>query len=125
MADEQITLGESKIEENSFENEYKGFISNRITELRLLKNVSEYQMSLELGQNGNYIRMISNGSSMPKMGSFLRICEYLGVTPAEFFDPDLHNPGLVKRAMNPIEKLDDEAIELIIHLTDRISEKDR
>ena len=42
MADEQITLGESKIEENSFENEYKGFISNRITELRLLKNISEY-----------------------------------------------------------------------------------
>ena len=125
MADEQITLGESKIEENSFENEYKGFISNRITELRLWKNISEYQMSLELGQNGNYIRMISNGSSMPKMGSFLRICEYLGVTPAEFFDLDLHNPGLVKRAMNSIEKLDDEAIELIIHLTDRISEKDR
>ena len=86
MADEQITLGESKIEENSFENEYKGFISNRITELRLLKNISEYQMSLELGQNGNYIRMISNGSSMPKMGSFLRICEYFNCNIGDICD---------------------------------------
>ena len=29
----------------------KMFIANRITELRLKKNVSEYQMSLDLGRN--------------------------------------------------------------------------
>lgn len=30
------------------------FIRNRITELRLKKGVSEYQMSMELGQNRSY-----------------------------------------------------------------------
>jgi len=37
------------------------FIGERITELRLKKNVSEYQMSYDLGQNKNYIRAITSG----------------------------------------------------------------
>lgn len=32
------------------------FIRNRITELRLKKGASEYQMSLALGQNRSYIQ---------------------------------------------------------------------
>ena len=40
------------------------FIRNRITELRLKKGVSEYQMSMELGQNRSYIQAISSGRSM-------------------------------------------------------------
>lgn len=39
------------------------FIRNRITELRLKKGVSEYQMSMELGQNRSYIQAISSGRS--------------------------------------------------------------
>ena len=35
------------------------FIRNRITELRLKKGISEYQLSLELGQNRGYIQAIS------------------------------------------------------------------
>lgn len=35
------------------------FIRNRITELRLKKGVSEYQMSMDLGQNKNYVQAIS------------------------------------------------------------------
>ena len=37
------------------------FIRNRITELRLKKGISEYQLSLELGQNRGYIQAISSG----------------------------------------------------------------
>ena len=33
----------------------KNFIGERISELRLKKNVSEYQMSLDLGKNKSYI----------------------------------------------------------------------
>ena len=39
----------------------KMFIANRITELRLKKNVSEYQMSLDLGRNKSYIQSLSLG----------------------------------------------------------------
>lgn len=35
------------------------FVRNRITELRLKKDVSEYQMSLDLGKNKSYIQGIS------------------------------------------------------------------
>ena len=62
------------------------FIRNRITELRLKKGVSEYQMSMELGQNRSYIQAISSGRSMPSMKQFLNICEYFEITPLQFFD---------------------------------------
>ena len=40
------------------------FIRNRITELRLKKGVSEYQMSMELGQNRSYTGAGGSGSSI-------------------------------------------------------------
>lgn len=43
------------------------FIRNRITELRLKKGISEYQLSLELGQNRGYIQAISSGRALPSM----------------------------------------------------------
>ena len=41
----------------------KKFIGDRISELRIKKNVSEYQMSLDLGKNKSYIQSISSGRS--------------------------------------------------------------
>ena len=37
------------------------FVRNRITELRLKKDVSEYQMSLDLGKNKSYIACRPSG----------------------------------------------------------------
>ena len=62
----------------------KMFIANRITELRLKKNVSEYQMSLDLGRNKSYIQSLSSGRNNPTMENFLEICEYFEITPAQF-----------------------------------------
>ena len=42
-------------------------------------------MNLDLGKSGSYMRSISIGKALPSMHEFLRICEYLGVTPQEFF----------------------------------------
>lgn len=72
------------------------FIRNRITELRLKKGVSEYQMSMELGQNRSYIQAISSGRSMPSMKQFLNICEYFEITPLQFFDAQENNPQLTR-----------------------------
>jgi len=65
--------------------QYDEFIRIRITELRIAKNISEHKMSLDLGKSGSYMRSISIGKALPSMHEFLRICEYLGVTPQEFF----------------------------------------
>lgn len=46
------------------------FVRNRITQLRLNKDVSEYQMSYDLGHSRGYIYNISSGKSLPSMTEF-------------------------------------------------------
>ena len=65
--------------------EYENFVRKRITQLRHRLRVSEHKMSLDLSKSGSYMRSISICKAMPSMHKFLRICEYLGVTPQEFF----------------------------------------
>ena len=92
------------------------FIRNRITELRLKKGVSEYQMSMELGQNRSYIQAISSGRSMPSMKQFLNICEYFEITPLQFFDAQENNPQLIKKALDGIAHGDQE-VKAIVSIT--------
>ncbi len=60
--------------------------AKRLAELRIAKNVSAREMSLSIGQSVNYINSIENRKSLPSMRNFFYICEYLGITPAEFFN---------------------------------------
>ena len=62
------------------------FIGKRITELRLKKDISEYQMSYDLGHNKNYIRAITSGRALPSVEALFDIIEYFEMTPAQFFD---------------------------------------
>ena len=75
------------------------FIRDRISVLRTKKNVSEYRMSTDLGHSKSYMQSISSGRSVPSLGEFLYICEYLGVTPREFFDEDIAEPQLVQKLL--------------------------
>ena len=97
------------------------FIRNRITELRLKKNVSEYQMSLDLGQNRSYIQSISSGRAMPSMAQFLNICNYFEITPLQFFDSDVINPQLLRKAMDGMKKLRDEDVMMLIGFINRLN----
>lgn len=65
----------------------ENFFANRITELRIERNVSEQKMSYELGKSKTYIWSIASKKAYPSMELFFEICEYLNVTPAEFFEP--------------------------------------
>lgn len=67
---------------------YEELIAKRLAYLRTAKGVSAREMSLDIGQNASYINRIENGKSMPSMQGFLYICEYLNVTPCEFFASD-------------------------------------
>ena len=57
---------------------YEEFLPQRLTQLRMQKNVSARDMSLSLGQANNYINSIENRKALPSMQSFFYICEYLG-----------------------------------------------
>lgn len=98
----------------------KNYIADRITELRIKKNISEYQMSLDLGKNKSYIQSISSGRSMPTMQNFLDICDYLEVTPQQFFDSELHNLPLINKATELMKQLDDEDMIALIGILNRI-----
>ena len=52
----------------------ESYIAKRITQLRMARNISEYQMSLELGHSKSYIQSIASGRAMPSMSEFLYIC---------------------------------------------------
>ena len=52
------------------------FVRERITQLRLKKNISEYQMSYDLGHSRGYVYNISSGKSLPPLKEFFAICDY-------------------------------------------------
>lgn len=101
--------------------ESKKFIKNRITELRLQKGVSEYQMSLDLGHSRSYVYNISSGRSLPLMRDFLEICEYLGTTPSQFFDETIESPALINEAVAQIKSLEKEDLKLILDILHRFN----
>ncbi len=97
------------------------FIRNRITELRLKKGVSEYQMSYDLGHSRSYVYNISSGKSLPPMVEFLEICKYFEITPSQFFDESLENPALLQSAITELKKLDDDDMVMIISYIRRLT----
>ncbi len=99
----------------------KDFIRSRITELRLKSDVSEYQMSYDLGQNRGYIQAISSGKSMPSMSGFLNICDYFGITPHEFFDPDVKEPELLGEINALLKELNEDDLILLRDVLLRIT----
>lgn len=90
---------------------YEEFVQNRITQLRIAKNVSERSMSLDLGHSPGYIHSIASGRALPSMSEFFYICEYFGITPYEFFDEGNRNPVLLQSLINDLSELDMTQIE--------------
>lgn len=68
--------------------DYEQYLREKITSLRLEKNISEYHLSTELGRCKTYIQAITSGKSLPSFDAFFDLCEYFNLTPAEFFSPD-------------------------------------
>lgn len=99
------------------------YIRERISVLRTKKNVSEYRMSTDLGHSKSYMQSISSGRSMPSLGEFLYICEYLGVTPKEFFDEDMKEPQLVQRLCELTRTMSEADLNVLISTAERLNDK--
>ncbi len=100
------------------------FIRERITQLRIDKNISEYKMSMDLGHSKSYIQSISSGRAAPSMSEFLYICEYLGVTPKEFFDDEIGKPILVQKLYKLSRDMSEKDLEVLIATAERLNDKD-
>lgn len=73
-------------------------------------------MSLSIGQSTGYINNIENGVNYPSMTVFFYICDYLGVTPKEFFDVDTANPSKVNELLSIVKGLSNEQLDNLIAL---------
>ena len=86
----------------------------RLSELRIGGGQnSAREMSLALGQNPSYINRIENGKALPSMQGFFSICEYLQITPGEFFNEETGSPREIRELTEKMEKLTSEQRNLI------------
>ncbi len=92
----------------------ENIFAERIASLRNKKNVSAREMSLAIGQNASYINRIENRRALPSMQCFFYICEYLGVTPSEFFDTANPNPEKIRRILQELFSCNEKQLNTIL-----------
>lgn len=88
----------------------------RLAQLRGRKGVSARDMSLSIGQNAGYINNIENGKALPSMSTFFYICDYLGISPQEFFDEGSSNPAQLKSVFEDLKCLNNEQLSSIANI---------
>lgn len=98
------------------------FVRERITQLRLQKGISEYQMSYDLGHSRGYINNITSGKSLPSLSEFFSICDYFSISPIEFFDTKKENPKLISKTIEDLNALNSKDLLLVTNLISRLRE---
>ena len=92
--------------------------SIRLARLRTEKGVSARDMSLSIGQNPSYINNIETGKAMPSMSAFFFICDYLGITPSEFFDTETEQPEELRKLIKNLKRLDKRQFKNIAEIVE-------
>ena len=95
---------------------YEDLIAKRVSQLRMQKGVSARDMSLSMGQNPGYINNIESGKSMPSLSVIFYICEYLGISPKDFFDIDAASPSKANELYSIAKGLSNEQLDNLIAL---------
>ena len=97
--------------------------AERLSKLRINKGVSARDMSLSIGQSAGYINNIENGVNLPSMTVFFYICEYLDISPMDFFDMDSTNPTKSSELLKVSKGLDNAQIDMLINLAKGLKNK--
>ena len=97
--------------------------AKRLSALRQEKGASARDMSLSLGQNAGYINNIENGHNLPSMTVFFYICEYLGVTPQEFFDEGNTYPEALREFIAEAKQLDSKSMQYILGIMKELNSR--
>ena len=89
-------------------------VSLRLSQLREMKGVSARDMSLSMGQNPGYINNIESGKSMPSLSGIFYICEYLVITPSDFFDLNSASPSKARELFQISKNLTNDQLDSLI-----------
>lgn len=95
----------------------------RLIALRMQKGVSAREMSLSIGQNPGYVNNIESGISLPSMQSFFYICEYLHITPQQFFAVETKCPAKLDELVEAAKELSGEQLGNLIAITKGLGRK--
>ena len=90
--------------------------AERLSALRIKKGVSARDMSLSLGFNPGYINSIESGKALPSMSTFFYICEYLSISPVEFFNNEIIDPTKESEMINDLNKLNTYQLDIVSKL---------
>lgn len=102
---------------------YEKEFAQRLAQLRAKRGISARDMSLSMGQNPGYINSIENGKSFPTMMNFFYICEFLHLSPSEFFDMSSDDPEKLRLLMESIKKLSDRQVDSLTVIVDGMLNK--
>ena len=92
------------------------YIAERLARIRTTMGISAREMSKEIGQAHNYISNIENGKSAPSIQGFFYICEYLKISPKDFFDEGNDNPAILNELITELRPLNNAALEYMLGL---------
>lgn len=90
----------------------------RLAKLRTEKGVSARDMSLSIGQNPGYINNIETGKALPSMSTFFYICDYLNISPQDFFETNVEIPEQLHHLIDNLKLLNKDQIQHISALVD-------
>ena len=95
----------------------------RLSKLRQHRGVSARDMSLSMGQNHGYINNIETGKVMPSLTGFFYICEYLKITPSEFFDTDSGDPEQIREIVKDLKRLSPSQLASVAEIVHGLTAK--
>ena len=100
----------------------ENFFSDRLRTLRNERNISAREMSLALGQNETYINKIETNQRSISMQMFFKLCEYLNITPSDFFNETIQNTTFsAENLLLKFKKLTPEQAAHINYLIDELT----
>lgn len=100
-------------------------VNERLMKIRKDKKISVYRMSEECGVSQNQIHKIEKGESQPKIDTLERILDVLGLTMAEFFNPqnDAYYPNDYEKELLRIARnLEPERAEILLQVAKYMKE---
>lgn len=95
--------------------------SIRLSKLREQKGVSARKMSIDLCLNTGYISNIETKHVLPSMPTFFQICDYLGISPRDFFDNETEHPQELIILINNLKKLNYEQLHNIASIVEDLA----
>lgn len=99
---------------------YAQFLREKITRLRLEKDISEYKLSLAIGKSKTYIQAVTSGKSLLSFDAFFDICDYFNLTPEEFFTQEPADSARLRRLRRELGSLSEEDLLLVESLVERL-----